>query len=179
MDFSVVIPTYNGAERLPKVLDCLQAQEVPPDLQWEIIIVDNNSRDETAAIVEQYQSTWNIDVPLRYVFEPLQGAAFARQTGIRQAHRELVGFLDDDNLPATNWVAEAVEFGQQNPKVGAFGGKTEIPIRPTSKSEYQWILFIYSAPQGKYSILKFAPYFCLKNRRNIRGNCYIQRFSLW
>jgi len=131
MDFSVVIPTYNGAERLPKVLDCLQAQEVPPNLQWEIIIVDNNSRDETAAIVEQYQSTWNIDVPLRYVVEPLQGAAFARQTGIRQAHRELVGFLDDDNLPATNWVAEAVEFGQQNPKVGAFGGKTEIPIRPT------------------------------------------------
>lgn len=141
MDLSVVIPTYNGAQRLPAVLEYLQAQVVPADWQWEIIIVDNNSQDETAAIAQQYQATWRSDVPLRYVFEPQQGLAFARQCGIDQANGTLVGFLDDDNWPAENWVAAAITFGREQPQVGAYGGKTdaaferppEISIQPISK----------------------------------------------
>lgn len=141
MDLSVVIPTYNGAQRLPAVLAYLRDQVVPEDLQWEVIIVDNNSQDETAAIALQHQSNWRADVPLRYVFEPQQGLAFARQCGIDHAQGTFVGFLDDDNWPAEHWVAAAVQFGQQHPRVGAYGGKTEaaferppeIPIRPISK----------------------------------------------
>ena len=141
MDLSVVIPTYNGAKRLPTVLAYLQDQEVPNDLQWEVVIVDNNSQDETAAIAQQAQTAWRSDVPLRYVFEPQQGLAFARQCGVDHAKGTLVGFLDDDNWPAADWVAAAIQFGQQYPQVGAYGGKTEaafeqppeIPIKPISK----------------------------------------------
>ncbi len=141
MDLSVVIPTYNGAERLPTVLSYLRDQVIPNNLQWEVIIVDNNSQDETAAIALQAQSSWRSDVPLRYVFEPQQGLAFARQCGVDQATGTFVGFLDDDNWPDPGWVAAAVQFGQEHPQVGAYGGKTEaafeqppkIPIKPISK----------------------------------------------
>jgi len=157
MDFSVVIPTYNGAERLPKVLDCLQAQEVPPDLQWEIIIVDNNSRDETAAIVEQYQSTWNIDVPLRYVFEPRQGAAFARQTAVTLAHGKLVGFLDDDNLPAPNWLAEAVKFGHSYPDAGAFGGRIDGNYEVEPPEGFEQIKSFLAIRNHGSDVIEFEP----------------------
>lgn len=141
MDLSVVIPTYNGAERLPTVLAYLRNQVVPKDLQWEVIIVDNNSQDETAAIAQQYQSSWRSDVSLRYVFEPQQGLAYARQCGVDHAKGTFVGFLDDDNWPAVDWVTAAIQFGQAHPQVGAYGGKTEaafeqppeISIKPISK----------------------------------------------
>ncbi|MEM6838532.1 MAG: hormogonium polysaccharide biosynthesis glycosyltransferase HpsE [Cyanobacteria bacterium P01_C01_bin.120] len=141
MDLSVVIPTYNGAQRLPTVLEYLRLQVIPEGLQWEIIIVDNNSHDETAAIAQQHCSIWQSEASLRYVFEPQQGLAFARQCGVDHATGTFVGFLDDDNWPAANWVAAAVEFGQTHPKVGAYGSKTEaafeqppeIPIKPIAK----------------------------------------------
>jgi len=157
MDLSVVIPTYNGAERLPKVLDYLRAQEVPPHLQWEIIIVDNNSQDQTAAIAEQYQSIWDIDAPLRYVFEPQQGAAFARQIGIRQAHSELVGFLDDDNLPATNWVAEAIAFSQQFPQAGAFSGPIEGKFETEPPEGFEQISSFLAIRNHGSKVIPFEP----------------------
>lgn len=141
MEISVIIPTYNGAQRVPAVLDRLRSQITPTPLLWEVIVVDNNSHDDTAAVVRHYQATWRDDVPLRYVFEPRQGLAYARQCGVDQAQGALVGFLDDDNWPQPDWVAEAVAFAHNAPTVGAYGGKTqaafddepEIPIQAIAK----------------------------------------------
>ncbi|MDJ0705712.1 MAG: hormogonium polysaccharide biosynthesis glycosyltransferase HpsE [Leptolyngbyaceae cyanobacterium MO_188.B28] len=125
MDFTVVIPTYNGAERIPQVLDRLRSQIDVGTLNWEILIVDNNSTDHTAELVQNIQSDWgNHRTPqLRYAFEPVQGAAFARQRGMQSVQSEWVGFLDDDIIPADNWVAAAYEFCQTHPEAGAFGGQ--------------------------------------------------------
>lgn len=122
MDISIAIPTYNGAQRLPQVLDRLQTQELPDEIIWEVIVIDNNSQDDTAKVVENYQKQWPLRFPLRYLFEPQQGAAFARQAAIHASKAELIGFLDDDNLPASNWVSEAVTFSHQHPEAGAFSG---------------------------------------------------------
>ncbi len=65
-----------------------------------MIVVDNNSTDITAEIVESYQPNWPQSVPLRYAFAPKQGAAFARQRAVEKAKGEFIGFLDDDNLRA-------------------------------------------------------------------------------
>lgn len=121
--FTVAIPTYNGETRLPKILDKLREQTRTEDISWEVLIVDNNSRDNTAKVVQEYQATWLESVPLRYVFEPEQGAAFARARAVREAKGEFVGFLDDDNLPAPDWLAEAYSFVQEHPKCGAFSGQ--------------------------------------------------------
>ncbi len=123
MHFTVAIPTYNGASRLPKLLEQLRTQVNTEDLVWEIIIVDNNSKDNTAEVVRQYQANWPEPYPLRYCLETEQGAAFARQRAIREAKGELIGFVDDDNLPDTNWVAAAYTFGKEHPKAGAYGGQ--------------------------------------------------------
>lgn len=123
MDLTVAIPTYNGATRLPLILERLRSQTNSDSIRWEIIIVDNNSTDDTAAVVQQYQANWPYPYPLKYYFEAEQGAAFARQRAIREAQGELVGFLDDDNLPTPEWLSAAYEFARTHPQAGAYGGQ--------------------------------------------------------
>ncbi|BAZ51232.1 glycosyl transferase family protein [Nostoc sp. NIES-4103] len=123
VDFTVVIPTYNGESRLSKVLERLQTQTGVEQLNWEILVVDNNSSDNTAKLIQNYQANWSNHAPLRYCFEGKQGLAFARSKGIREAKGEFVGFLDDDNLPAPTWVKSAYKFGKENPKAGAYGSQ--------------------------------------------------------
>jgi glycosyltransferase involved in cell wall biosynthesis len=128
--FTAAIRTYNGADRLPLLLDRLRGQLAVEDLDWEVVIVDNNSTDETAAVLEAYQQTWPAPIPLRCLFEPQQGAAIARRRAIEAAQGSLVGFLDDDNVPAENWVAAAVAFAQAHPAAGAFGSRI-LPVYET------------------------------------------------
>ncbi|NEQ95420.1 MAG: glycosyltransferase family 2 protein [Cyanothece sp. SIO2G6] len=121
MDFTVAIPTYNGAQRLPLVLDRLRSQLNTESFAWEILVVDNNSTDTTAQVVQEYQR--HSFVPVRYCVEGLQGAGFARKRAMRESQSELVGFLDDDNVPDDSWVAEAYAFGQQHPQAGAYASR--------------------------------------------------------
>ncbi len=132
MQFSVAIPTYNGATRLPLVLDRLRQQVNTEDFAWEIIVIDNNSKDHTAEVVQDYQQHWNFPVPLKYYLEKEQGAAFARLRAIQEAQGELIGFLDDDNLPDCDWVAAAYAFGKEHPQAGAYGGQIhgEYEVKP-------------------------------------------------
>ena len=123
IDFTVAICTYNGEHRLPEVLDILKKQIQIEALRWEIIVVDNNSRDHTAQVVRNYQADWPAAFPIHYFFESKQGAAFARNLALRNARSPLVGFLDDDNLPAVNWIAAAYAFGKEHPNVGAYGSQ--------------------------------------------------------
>jgi glycosyltransferase involved in cell wall biosynthesis len=125
IDFSVAICTYNGAAKLPALLERLRSQQQADNLNWEILIVDNNSHDGTAKLIEQYQQNWDRSYPLRYCFEARQGLAFARRLAVREARGELIGFLDDDNWPAGDWVAAACRFGQRHPQAGAYGSKIE------------------------------------------------------
>ena len=123
IDFTVAIPTYNGDSRLPDVLDRLRSQIDTESFSWEVLVVDNNSTDNTAQVVRDYQANWPASIALRYCFAPQQGAAFARQRAVEKANGELIGFLDDDNLPENNWVSSAYTFGKQNPNVGAYGSQ--------------------------------------------------------
>lgn len=123
VNITVAIPTYNGARRLPAVLDQLQQQQGLETISWEIIVCDNNSCDRTVAVVHGYQQHWAGPAPLRYRFEPRQGAAFARQRAVEEAQGELVAFLDDDNIPATDWLSQVWQFAQQHPEAGAFGSQ--------------------------------------------------------
>ncbi|MBP0016100.1 MAG: hormogonium polysaccharide biosynthesis glycosyltransferase HpsE [Cyanobacteria bacterium SBLK] len=123
-DITVAIPTYNGARRLPAVLDRLQEQIEMENIAWEVLVVDNNSTDNLDEVVRGYQNTdFNRRVPIRYCKETQQGAAFARIRAIKEARGELVGFLDDDTLPALNWVRSAYFFGQEHPRAGAYGSQ--------------------------------------------------------
>lgn len=123
IDITVAIPTYNGAQRLPMVLDKLRSQTQLEGVNWEVIVCDNSSTDDTADIVEHYKANWPAHIPLHYRFAAEQGAAFARQRAVESASGELIAFLDDDNLPAQNWLSEAIAFAQSHPEAGAFGSQ--------------------------------------------------------
>lgn len=123
LDITVAIPTYNGANRIPQVLDQLKQQLDVKQLTWEVIVCDNNSCDRTADVVANYQITWLQGVPLRYCFVAEQGAAFARQRAVEKARGEIVAFLDDDNIPALEWLSNVYRFAKAYPQAGAFGSQ--------------------------------------------------------
>jgi glycosyltransferase involved in cell wall biosynthesis len=137
VDFTVAIPTYNGENRLPKILERLRSQIGVEHLNWEVIVVDNNSQDATANLVLEYQATWSQPWPLKYYLETEQGAAFARARAVQEASSEFVGLLDDDNLPALDWVAAAYAFGKAHPKAGAYASQIhgEFEVEPPANFE--------------------------------------------
>lgn len=123
LDITIAIPTYNGAERLPQVLERLLVQTGVELLNWEIIIIDNNSSDRTFEIITNYQKNAKFHCPLKYFWEPKQGIAFARQRCVIEARGQFIAFLDDDNLPESDWVLQAYNFGNEHPRAGAWSGK--------------------------------------------------------
>lgn len=137
LDFTVAIPTYNGASRLPELLERLRSQINTENFNWEIIVVDNNSTDNTAKVVLSYQESWQFVYRLKYCFEQKQGAAYARKLAIKEAQGKLIGFLDDDNYPKSNWVAAAYTFGQKYQKAGAYGSQIhpEWEVQPPENFE--------------------------------------------
>ena len=123
MDITVAICTYNGAEDVLLVIDHLRAQKDVDDIQWEVLVVDNNSTDATGAVVREEQTGWEREAPLRYTFEERQGKSYALQTAVDKARGAWIAFLDDDNLTAPDWVAAAYRFAEAHPQAGAFGGQ--------------------------------------------------------
>lgn len=132
IDFTVAIPTYNGASHLHRILDALIAQTSLDNVTWEVIVVDNNSTDETASVIAQYQAKWPDTSVLKSFLETQQGAAFARHRAVKESRGELIGFLDDDVMPAPDWVANTYKFGIDHPEVGVFGGQIhgEFEVQP-------------------------------------------------
>ncbi len=127
VDFIVAIPTYNGADKLPQLLDKLRSQSGTAHFSWAVLVIDNNSTDSTADVIKRYQNDTTASVSVHYAFEKQQGAAFARLKAMSVANDkwqcEQVGFLDDDVAPDSHWVAAAYDFGQSHPKAGAYGGQ--------------------------------------------------------
>lgn len=125
VDFTVAIPCYNGEKRLPQLLERLLNQVEIAGFTWEVLVVDNNSTDDTFKVIQEYQQNWPGTSSLNYCFEAEQGTAFARIRAVQEAHSPLIGFLDDDNLPAPNWVAQAYQFAQEHPQAGAYGSQIQ------------------------------------------------------
>ncbi|AKG23337.1 hormogonium polysaccharide biosynthesis glycosyltransferase HpsE [Calothrix sp. 336/3] len=132
LNFSLAIPTYNGESRLPKILVKLSEQIRTEEFTWEIIIIDNNSYDNTAKVIFDYQERLQDKCIIRYVRETRQGLGYARERAILEAKGELIGFLDDDIIPAQDWIYQAIKFAKDKPDLGAFGGQIhgDFEIKP-------------------------------------------------
>jgi GT2 family glycosyltransferase len=104
IEMSAVIATYKRAALLQGTLEALAVQKVPDSVNWEIVVVDNHSLDETAAVVTAFSKTTTI--PVGYVLEPRQGLSHARNRGIKEARGSIIAFIDDDVLPASDWIAQ-------------------------------------------------------------------------
>lgn len=101
IDYSVVIPAYNEAAWLPKTLAALKKAMAHTTLSGEIIVTDNNSTDDTAALAR--------DAGAKVVFEPHNQISRARNTGARQAKGRYLLFVDADTLITPQLLCAALE----------------------------------------------------------------------
>ena len=105
------------------MLEALLRSEYPAGLSWDVWIVDNNSKDETAALVASFAES---EPRIHYLFEPAQGKSHALNRGVRQASGNIVAFTDDDCIPDPHWVANIGAAFAADAKLGLVGGRVEL-----------------------------------------------------
>lgn len=119
---SVIIPTYNGCDMLRKSLPTWMEQTLPQD-EYEVIVVDNRSTDDTRSMVQQLIA----DKPnFHYLYEPTPGATAARHAGAHKAKGEYLVFADNDGLFNPECLAAILDVYQQDPKCAAVTCKIDI-----------------------------------------------------
>lgn len=127
---SIVVCCHNSSGKLPGTLDALfrlKRQSFP----IEVIIVDNNSKDDTAGTAERHARECGVEY-LRIVREEHPGLSFARRAGVLAAAYEVIIFCDDDNHLCDEYAVVASSIFLKNPKVGVIGGlgREKLGIEP-------------------------------------------------
>ena len=105
---SAVVCTFNRAQFLTGALDSLIQQTLNPE-SYEIVVVDNASTDETPDVLRVFKEKYP-EHNMVLVFEPRQGAAYARNTGLEHARGKYMACLDDDAQASPGWLEHAVEL---------------------------------------------------------------------
>jgi len=132
---SVVICTYNRDKFIGEALNCLAKQTLPAE-QFEVIVVDNKSTDNTAAITKKFIAE-HPELNMRYVAEPNKGLSFARNRGIEEAKAAIITYIDDDAEVIPGFLQSIVNFMQADKTVAGIGGKV-IP-KYSESEEPKWM----------------------------------------
>jgi GT2 family glycosyltransferase len=119
---SVIVPTRNGAARLPLLLEALDRQTVP-DGTFELVVVDDGSTDGTVEVV----GTRSYARAIRNSRTP--GSPGATNSGILAARAATLAFTDDDTIPAPDWIATGIQAVAETPSA-AIGGHIDVPLPP-------------------------------------------------
>lgn len=128
---SVAICSYNRARFIIKALDSLFNQDFDKK-DFEVIVVDNNSTDNTLTVLKEYQEK-HPDYNFRFYTEKQQGVAYTRNRGAKEAKGSIVAYLDDDSIAQPGWLNTIYIFFANHPEVYSTGGKiipyflTDIP----------------------------------------------------
>ena len=132
MNISIIICTYNRSKSLERTLDSIREMAMPIGLEWELIVVDNNSKDDTNKVVEEYQRKCEFSV--RYIKEEQQGLSFARNRGVKETKGKIIAFTDDDVLVDKNWL-RSISKAFEEYDVACVGGKI-LPIWEKCKPKW-------------------------------------------
>lgn len=125
MSVTTILCTYNRCQSLAKALDSLAASILPETVEWEVLVVDNNSTDGTRAVVEDFGRRY--PGRFRYLFEPRQGKSYALNSGIRGARGDILAFVDDDVTVEPTWLQDLTAALYDGPWAGS-GGRI-LPMR--------------------------------------------------
>lgn len=121
---SIIIPTCNRSDSLIRALNSLRDMDVQECISLEIIIIDNNSDDDTKYISEKFIKSAHFNI--RYVFEKRRGLSYARNRGINEAKGEIIVFIDDDVIVEKEWIAAIFKFVNSGKECGMIFGQTKI-----------------------------------------------------
>jgi glycosyltransferase involved in cell wall biosynthesis len=149
MRLTIIVCTYNRAISLKQTLECLSQQTISESMPWELIVVDNNSTDETKNVVSGMRSR----IPdLRYEFESRQGLSHARNRGVSAARGDYIFFTDDDVCPEKIWAARLYEHMRTTGCSGAGGfvaPKWETQPPPWLTERFYGYLAVHSSERNR------------------------------
>lgn len=148
---SVIVCAYNAASRIEETIRHLALQQVPGDVEWEVILVDNRSDDETVALADLVWKSNNSKDVWKVVREETPGLSHARAKGFAEAQFEFVVMCDDDNWLQFDYVATAFSILTVNSKIGALGGIGEITFEVPPPDWIPTISVFATGKQNKFS----------------------------
>src|SRR5260370_8073748 len=140
MDITVVLCTYNRSKDLATALNSAAALVLPESIEWEILVVDNNSNDSTREVVADFCGRF--PSRFRYLFDPQQGNSNALNAGIREARGRVLAFMDDDVRVDPAWLQNLTAPLRDGEWAGA-GGRV---VPEWSRPAPRWI-----SPQAWYA----------------------------
>lgn len=140
MKITVILCTYNRCQMLGKALNSVAAQSILDSIEWEVLVVDNNSHDQTRGVVEDFCCRY--PGRFRYLFEPQPGKSHALNSGIREASGNIIAFLDDDVRVEPTWLQNLTAALHSGEWAGA-GGRV---IPEWSRPAPRWL-----SPQAWYA----------------------------
>jgi len=142
---TIAICTFNRAESLRRTLDSLVAMRVPDDLDWEVVVVNNNCTDRTDEVIETFAER----LPLRRELEKQQGQSHARNRAVDVARGDYIVWTDDDVVVDPGWLDAYAEAFRRHPEAAVFGG----PIRPRYEEPVvKWVAESEALLGGPYCI---------------------------
>ncbi|RWU08600.1 glycosyltransferase [Pedobacter chitinilyticus] len=119
---SIIVCCYNSSKRLPETIKHISSQKVPDEISWELIIINNNSSDDTKTVAKEEIEKYKVFENRSFIIdESRPGLTQARDTGFKNARFECVIMCDDDNWLNSNYVKLAYEIINQSPDIGAIG----------------------------------------------------------
>lgn len=142
MHLTIAIATWNRADRLALTLDALRVVELPDGVTCDAVVCDNNSSDETHAVVEAQINTWHAEhgdrFPLRYLHESRQGKSHALNRMIRNTQGDWLLFIDDDVKVEAGWLKGYLAGMERHPKSPCFGGAIDpwLECEPNKRARF-------------------------------------------
>jgi glycosyltransferase involved in cell wall biosynthesis len=145
---SVILCTYNRSQKLARALDSIARSQVAASVQWEVLVVDNNSKDDTRSVADIYCR--RDSKHFRYTFEAQQGKSFALNRGVQECSGDILAFVDDDIVVEPDWLSELTKPLAEPRWIGT-GGRVHLPDGFTPP---QWM-----ATEGNASLISILAEF--------------------
>ena len=118
---TVAICTWNRAKLLDQTLAEMQKLVIPDGVEWELLVVNNNSTDETDEVISRYANT----LPIVRLFEPKAGKSYAANLALEHVSGELLVWTDDDVLVSPEWLSAYASAARRWPAASFFAGAIE------------------------------------------------------
>lgn len=144
---SILVPSFNRAHYLAGALETLTQQETDGRFDYEVVIVDNASKDNTRDVVEAFAQT--SPIPVRYLFESVPGDAPPRNRGIEGSTSEWLAFFDDDQFAETRWLLHLLDTAEAA-KTRIVGGPVHLDLEPEINDQL--------SPSCKSTLREMKPY---------------------